>query len=85
LREGVRLLRNGVRLLAKGLYSFAFGSLAPWAGIKNEGLLGSDRMTRILEQRLLLGVRRESLDPADPQSHCPSIGSIRLMQANPRS
>ena len=47
-------------------------SLAPWAGIKNEGSMGSDRMNRMHGQRqqqlILLGVRRERLDVADPQS-----------------
>jgi hypothetical protein len=40
-------------------------------------------MKRMLEQRLLLGVRRERLGAADLQSPCSSIRSIRLMQANP--
>jgi hypothetical protein len=63
------VVRVGVRLLLDGSYGVAFGTVARAVGGHQErGLLGSDRMNRMHEQLLLLGVRRERLDAAQPQN-----------------
>jgi hypothetical protein len=83
LRGGAEV-HQGVRLLEEGCYNFAFATVSNRFGRASRTTVYKDQ-TEEADARAtdFLGLRRESLEVADPNIQCSSIRSIRLMQANP--